>query len=73
MSIILLIVIIGKLCLTISGSRDCGSTEMAIKGDYKAPPILSKDITYSNWKRALSFWQAFTSLEKKRSRPQLFF
>ena len=60
------------MCLTNSGSRDCGSTEMASKGDYKASPTLSKDITYSNWKRELSIWQAFTSLEKKKQAPAIF-
>ena len=45
---------------------------MASKRDCKAPPTLSKDITYSNWKRELSIWQAFTSLEKKKQAPAIF-
>ena len=72
MSTVLFVITIDKVCSVNSGSRDCGPTEMASKGDYKAPPTLSKDITYSNWKRELSIWQAFTSLEKKKQPPAIF-
>ena len=72
MSIVLFMITIYKVCSVNSGSRDCGSTEMASKGDYKEPPTLSKDITYSNWKSELFIWQAFTSLEKKKQAPAIF-
>ena len=45
---------------------------MAQKGDYKAPLTLTKDITYANWKKEISIWQLFTSLERKKQGPAIF-
>ena len=45
---------------------------MAQKGDYKAPPALTKDITYATWKKEISIWQLFTSLERKKQAPAIF-
>ena len=45
---------------------------MAQKGDYKALPTLTKDITYATWKKEISIWQLFTSLEKKKQAPAIF-
>ena len=39
---------------------------MAQRGDYKALPALTKDITYATSKKEVSIWQLFTSLEKKK-------
>ena len=45
---------------------------MAQKGDYTAPPALTKDITYATWKKEISIWQLFTSLERKKQDPTIF-
>ena len=45
---------------------------MAQKGDYKALPALTKDITYATWEREISIWQLFTSLERKKQAPTIF-
>ena len=45
---------------------------MAQKRDYKAPPALTKDITYATWKKEISIWQLFTSLERKKQGPAIF-
>ena len=45
---------------------------MAQKGDYKAPPALTKDINYATWKKEISIWQLFTSFEKKKQAPAIF-
>ena len=44
----------------------------AQKGDYKAPPTLTKDITYATWKNEISIWQPFISLEKTKQAPAIF-
>ena len=46
---------------------------MAQKGDYKAPPaLITKDITYATWKKEISIWQLFTSLERKKQGLAIF-
>ena len=45
---------------------------MAHKGDYKALSAITKDITYATWKKEISIWQLFTSLEKKKQAPAIF-
>ena len=39
---------------------------MANKNDIKAPPALKEDVPYENWKKEITIWQLFTSLEKKK-------
>ena len=40
--------------------------------NFKAPPVLTKDITYNTWKKELGIWQAFTSIDKKNQAPAIF-
>ena len=56
----------------IEGTFAGNSLKMAQKGDYKAPPALTKDITYATWKKETSIWQLFTSLERKKQGPAIF-
>lgn len=64
--------------MTILQNRKIGLTKarnwinMASKTDFKGPPSLHKDITYSTWKRELAIWQAFTSIENKKQAPAIF-
>ena len=44
---------------------------MATK-DYKAPPLLTEDISYENWKKEIKIWQVFTSVDKKKQAPAIF-
>eukprot|EP00111_Clytia_hemisphaerica_P016506 TCONS_00048945-protein len=39
---------------------------MANKNDIKAPSALKEDVPYENWKKEITIWQLFTSLEKKK-------
>ena len=48
------------------------SFNMASHKDFKAPPSLNKDITYSNWKKELRIWVAFTNLKAKKKSPAIF-
>ena len=34
--------------------------------DFKAPPALSDNISYTTWKKELKIWEAFTSIEKAK-------
>ena len=52
------------------GSRK-GSIMVSQK-DFKAPPSLNKDITYSNWKKENRIWEAFTNLHSERKSPATF-
>ena len=45
---------------------------MASQKDFKAPLSLNKDITYSNWKKELRIWEAFTNLNNKKRVQQYF-
>ena len=45
---------------------------MASQKDFKAPPSLNKDITYSNWKKELRIWEAFTNLKDEKKGPAIF-
>ena len=40
--------------------------------NFKAPPVLTKDITYNTWKKELEIWKAFTSIDKKKQAPAIF-
>ena len=40
--------------------------------NFKAPPVLTKDITYNTWKKELEIWRAFTSIDKKKQAPAIF-
>ena len=42
------------------------------KVDFKAPPSLNKDISYTKWKKELAIWQTFTNLEPKKRAPAIF-
>ena len=42
---------------------------MASQKDFKAPPSLNKDITYSNWKKELRILEAFTNLKDEKKVP----
>ena len=39
---------------------------------FKALQTLNKDFTHTNWKKVVSIWQAFTSVEKKKQAPAIF-
>ena len=41
--------------------------------DSKAPPALTKDTNYSNWRKEIEIWSAFTSLKPEQKGPALFF
>ena len=45
---------------------------MASQKDFKAPPSLNKDITYSNWKKELRTQEAFTNLKDDKKGPAIF-
>ena len=45
---------------------------MASQKDFKAPPSLNKVITYSNWKKELRIWEAFTNLKNEKKGPATF-
>ena len=32
---------------------------------FKAPPLLTDEIVYENWKREIEIWQAFTDLAQE--------
>ena len=40
--------------------------------DYKAPPILSKSISYENWLKEIKIWQQFTNLSANKQGPAIF-
>ena len=42
------------------------------KNDFKAPPSLDKDISYTKWKKELAIWETFTNLESKKRAPAIF-
>ena len=42
---------------------------MASQKDFKAPLSLNKDSTYSDWKRELRIWEAFTNLKDEKKVP----
>ena len=44
---------------------------MASQKDFKALPSLNKDITYSNWKKELRIWEAFTNLKDEKKGPAI--
>ena len=52
------------------GSRK-GSIMVSQK-DFKAPLSLGKGITYSNWKKELRIWEAFTNLKNEKKGPATF-
>ena len=39
---------------------------------FKAPPLLSDESVYENWKREIEIWQAFTDLAPKKQGPAIF-
>ena len=45
---------------------------MESKADFKAPPALDKNISYTKWKKELAIWEAFTNLEAKKRAPAIF-
>lgn len=45
---------------------------MASRKDYKAPPTLSEDISYENWKKEIKIWQIFTNVDKKKQAAAIF-
>ena len=45
---------------------------MASQKDFKALPSLNKDITYSNWKKELRIWEAFTNLKDEKKGLAIF-
>lgn len=45
---------------------------MASKFNYKSPPEMRDGLSYSDWKKELAIWCAFTDLEKKRQGGALF-
>ena len=45
---------------------------MASQKDFKAPPSLNKVITYSNWKKELRIWEAFTNFNNEKKGPAIF-
>ena len=52
---------------------------MRVFGDYidnmvtssKAPPLLTDESVYENWKRETEIWQAFTDLAPKKPGPAI--
>lgn len=44
----------------------------SVKTDFKAPPSLNKDISYTKWKKELAIWQTFTSLDANKRAPAIF-
>ena len=45
---------------------------MSFMSDFKAPPTLNNEISYSQWKKELSIWQAFTNISKSKQTPAIF-
>ena len=45
---------------------------MATSTSYKAPPVLTKDSSYENWKQEIKIWQALTTLEVKKQALAIF-
>ena len=43
------------------------------QSNYKAPPILTTDIDYEIWKKETEIWRLFTSNDKKKQAPAIFF
>ena len=41
--------------------------------DSKAPPALKKDTIYTNWRKEIEIWSAFTSLKPEQKGPAIFF
>ena len=41
-------------------------------GNYKSPPEMRDGLSYSDWKKELDIWCAFTDLDKKRQGGALF-
>ena len=39
---------------------------------FKAPPLLTDESVYENWKREIEMWQAFTNLVPKKQGPAIF-
>ena len=39
---------------------------------FKAPPLLTDESVYENWKREIEMWQAFTNLVPKKQCPAIF-
>ena len=40
--------------------------------NFKAPPTLDKNISYTKWKKEIAVWEAFTDLEASRRAPAIF-
>ena len=38
----------------------------------KAPPLLSDESVYENWKHKIEIWQAFTDLAPMKQSPAIF-
>ena len=45
---------------------------MASAQSPKNPPLLTDDISYTDWKTDLSIWELFTELDKKKRGPALY-
>ena len=45
---------------------------MATNTGYKAPPVLTKDSSYENWKKEIKIWQPLTTLEGKKQALAIF-
>ena len=45
---------------------------MAENNNFKAPPVLTKDIPYNTRKKELAIWQVFTCIDKKKQAPAIF-
>ena len=45
---------------------------MLFMSDFKAPPTLNNEISYSQWKKELSICQAFTNISKSKQAPAIF-
>ena len=45
---------------------------MASQKDFKAQPSLNKNIAYSDWKKQLRIWEAFTNLNNDKKGPAIF-
>ena len=41
--------------------------------DYRAPPTLTKETIYQNWKDEIGIWCAFTGLKEEQRGPAVFF
>ena len=43
-----------------------------ITKDFKAPPTLGKDSFYTEWKKEIRIWEAFTSIPEEKRAPAIF-